>query len=194
MKSSIVYAAVTLRTFVRFETGIWPSTELKKSLDIFWPQLSERKRSEVLVILLVVKESFERYSCLEFLLKNSKHCEAGLKLKLTELKVLFHGRIFKDTSLSIHVFVNKNVLWSVSLNYISASWLFVKISFLSLCRLLFSFSCSMHKHRMQEYSTAARIKWTFIWCFRSKMQRKIQVWCLAKFRSGRVDGWLWKFN
>ena len=144
MKSSIVYAAVTLRAVVRFETGIWPSTELKKSLDIFWPQLSERKRSEVLVILLVVKESFERYSCLEFLLKNSKHCEAGLKLKLTELKVLFHGRIFKDTSLSIHVFVNKNALWSVSLNYISVSWLFVKISFLSLCRLLFSFSCSIN--------------------------------------------------
>ena len=76
MKSSIVYGAVTLRIFVRFETGIWPSTELKKSLDIFWPRLSERKRSEVLVILLVVKESFERYSCLEFNLKNSNHCEA----------------------------------------------------------------------------------------------------------------------
>ena len=193
MKSSIVYAAVTLRTFVRFETGIWPSTVLKKSWEIFWPRLSERKRvEEYLVVLLVVQESFERYSCLEFILKNIKHCEAGLKLKLTELKVLFHDRIFLDTSLSIHVFVNKNVLWSVSLNYISC---------LDCLSRSFSYRfadyCSVwvvHKHRMQEYSTAARIKWTFRWCFKSKMQRKIQVWCLAKFRSGRVDGWFWKLS
>ena len=44
MKSSIVYAVI-LRTFVTFETMIWPSTELKKSLDIFSPR-QERKRSE----------------------------------------------------------------------------------------------------------------------------------------------------
>ena len=31
-----------LSTFVRFETMIWPSTELKKSLDIFWPRLKKK--------------------------------------------------------------------------------------------------------------------------------------------------------
>ena len=31
--------------FIRFETMIWPSIELKKSLDIFWPRL-KRKRYE----------------------------------------------------------------------------------------------------------------------------------------------------
>ena len=44
MKSGIVYAVI-LRTSVRFRTMISPSTELKKSLDIFWPWL-QRKRSE----------------------------------------------------------------------------------------------------------------------------------------------------
>ena len=184
MKSSIVYTAVTLRTFVRFETGIWLSTELKKSRH-FLTASQWKKTFWSLVILLVVKESFERYSCLEFILKNSKHCEAGLKLKLNELKVLFHDRIFKDTSLSIHVFVNKNVLWSVSLNYISVSWLFVKISFLSLCRLLFSFSCSIN---MACRSTQLL-----------RLYGVLEVKCKGKYKFGawqnsEVEGWTGDFG
>ena len=43
----------------------------------------ERKRSkEYLVIILAVKESFERFSCLEFIFEKSKYREAGLKHKL----------------------------------------------------------------------------------------------------------------
>ena len=38
--------AVILRTFVRLRQFIWPSKELKKSLDIFWPQLEKKQRSE----------------------------------------------------------------------------------------------------------------------------------------------------
>ena len=42
--------------------------------------------------------------------KNSKHVKAGLKLKLKFKSARFYSwlRIFRDTSLSIHVFVNKN--------------------------------------------------------------------------------------
>ena len=40
----------------------------------------ERKRSkEYLVIILAVKESFERFSCLEFTFEKSKHWEASLR-------------------------------------------------------------------------------------------------------------------
>ena len=43
----------------------------------------ERKRSkEYLVIILAVKESFEWFSCLEFVFEKSKHREAGLKHEL----------------------------------------------------------------------------------------------------------------
>ena len=45
--------------------------------------LAERKRpKEYLVIILAVKGSFERFSCLEFVFEKSKHREAGLKHKL----------------------------------------------------------------------------------------------------------------
>ena len=54
MKSSIIYA-VTLRTVIRFETMIWPITELKKSVDIFLLWLERKHSEEYLVILLVVK-------------------------------------------------------------------------------------------------------------------------------------------
>ena len=42
--------------------------------------------------------------------KNSKHVKAGVKLKLKFKSARFYSwlRIFRDTSLSIHVFVNKN--------------------------------------------------------------------------------------
>ena len=79
----------SLCTFVRFETTIWPSIwfdislqSFKKTLDIFSPQLERKRSKEYLVIILAVKESFERFSCLEFIFEKSKHREAGLKHKL----------------------------------------------------------------------------------------------------------------
>ena len=51
---SRVYA-ITLRMFLRLETVIGPSTELKKYLDIFWPRLERKRFEEYLVILLVVE-------------------------------------------------------------------------------------------------------------------------------------------
>ena len=89
MKSSVVYAAILFRTFVRFETMIWPSIRyvislqiFKKSSDIFLPQIERKRSKEYLVIILAAKESFERFSCLEFIFEKSKHREAGLKHKL----------------------------------------------------------------------------------------------------------------
>ena len=100
-----------LRTFVRFQTMIWPSVRFvislqifKKPLDIFSPQIERKRFKECLVIILAVKERFERFSCLEFVFEKSKHREAGLKLKL-KLEA-WRLRIFRDTL--ILVFLNEN--------------------------------------------------------------------------------------
>ena len=79
----------SLCTFVRFETMIWPSIRFdislqnfKKPLDSLSPQVERKRSKEYLVIILAGKESFERFSCLEFVFEKSKHREAGLKHKL----------------------------------------------------------------------------------------------------------------
>ena len=76
----------------------------KKPLDIFSPQIERKRSKEYLVIILAGKESFERFSCLEFVFEKIKHREAGLKHKLK----LQAGRlrIFRDTL--ILVFLNEN--------------------------------------------------------------------------------------
>ena len=69
-----------LGTFVRFDrvSGLIISLyNFEKPLDIFSSQI-ERKRSKEYLIL-AVKESFERFSFLEFIFEKSKHREAGLK-------------------------------------------------------------------------------------------------------------------
>ena len=79
----------SLYKFVGFDTMIWPTIRfdislqnLKKPLDIFSPKIERKGSKEYLVIILAVKESYERFSCLESILKKSKHREAGLKHKL----------------------------------------------------------------------------------------------------------------
>lgn len=104
-------------------------------------------------------ESFDRElerkrSCLEFSLKNSKHCETGLKPN--KRKLIIPARFFfltvdfqRHFTLNILVFVNNSCF--VSKCFIESyllSWLFIKISFLSLCWL---FSV-VPEHPMQEYS------------------------------------------
>ena len=82
----------SLRTFVRFET-MWCDQEsglqkrlqnFKKPLDIFLPQIERKSSKEHLVIILAVKESFERFSCLGFIFEKSKYRKAGLKHKLED--------------------------------------------------------------------------------------------------------------
>ena len=79
---------LSLCTFVRFETMIWPSIRFdislqnfEKLLDSFSPKIEKHSKAEYLVIIVAVKESFERFSCLEFIFEESKHREAGLKRK-----------------------------------------------------------------------------------------------------------------
>ena len=54
----------------------------KKPLEIFSPQIERKRSKEHLVIILAVKESLERFSCLEFIFEKRKYREAGLKHKL----------------------------------------------------------------------------------------------------------------
>ena len=68
---------------------IWPSIRLdislqnfKKILESFSPQIERKSSKKYLVIILAVKESFEWFSCLEFVFEKSKQREAGLKHKL----------------------------------------------------------------------------------------------------------------
>ena len=64
---------------------IWPSIRFdislqnfKKPLDIFSPQKERKRSKEYLVMILAVKESFERFSCLEFIFEKSKYREVDL--------------------------------------------------------------------------------------------------------------------
>ena len=92
MKSSVVYAAIwfmhvckiwdnDLTESDRVSGLIISLWNFKKPLDIFSPQIERKRSKEYLVIILAVKESFERFSCLEFIFEKSKHREAGLKRK-----------------------------------------------------------------------------------------------------------------
>ena len=63
---------------IRFDISL---QNFKKPLDMysFSPQIERTRPKEYLVIILAVIESFERFSCLEFVFEESKHREAGLK-------------------------------------------------------------------------------------------------------------------
>ena len=105
----------SLCTFVRFETMIWPSFRVdislqnfKKPLDSFSPQIERKRSKEYLDIILAGKESFEWFSCLEFVFEKSKHREAGLKHKL-KLEA-WRLRIFRDTLI---VFLNENCCFCI---------------------------------------------------------------------------------
>ena len=43
----------------------------RKPLDIFSPQIERQRSKEYFVTILAVKESFEWFSCLEFIFENS---------------------------------------------------------------------------------------------------------------------------
>ena len=81
MKSSAVYAAMYFMHVCKiWHNLIWPRIRFdiilqyfKKPLDIFSPQIEKKLSKEHLVIILAVKESFERFSCLEFIFEKSKY-------------------------------------------------------------------------------------------------------------------------
>ena len=61
----------------------------KKPLDIFSLQIERKRSKEYIVIILAVKESFERFSCLEFIFEKSKRRKVGLKHKQGFSETLF---------------------------------------------------------------------------------------------------------
>ena len=82
MKSSVVYAAIwfmhvckiwdnDLTESDRVSGLIISLWSFKKPLDIFSPQIERKHSKKHLVIILAVKESFEWFSCLEFIFENS---------------------------------------------------------------------------------------------------------------------------
>ena len=67
-----------LRTFVRFETMVWPSIRFvislqifKKPLDIFSPQIERTRSKEFLVIILAVKEALSDFLASSLSLKKA---------------------------------------------------------------------------------------------------------------------------
>ena len=64
----------------------WPSIRFdislqnfKKPLDSFSPQIERKRSKEYLVIILAGKESFERFSCLEFVFEKKQTPGSRLK-------------------------------------------------------------------------------------------------------------------
>ena len=88
---------------------------------------ANRKKTfqRILFIILAVKESFERFSCFEFIFEKSKHQEAGLNIIL---------------SFKLEDYVSSNYISFIDCQK-------SPLQFYSLCRL---FSV-VHEHRLQEY-------------------------------------------
>ena len=99
----------------------------KKPLDIFSPQIERKRSKEYLVTILAVKESFERFSCLEFVFEKRKHPEAGLKRKQGFSQTLY---------IVILVFVNENCCLCIC---------FTELFSLSLSRIVSSLFCNFNR-------------------------------------------------
>ena len=137
----------SLCTFVRFESMIWPSIRFdislqnfKKPLDIFSQQIEWKRSKEYLVINMAVKESFERFSCLEFVFEKGKHREAGLthKLKLEAWRL----RIFRDTL--ILVFLNENCCFFICFTELCFFYWLLVVSLVILIAVPIVFSRSVN--------------------------------------------------
>ena len=139
-----------MHVLIWFETMIWPRIRLdislqnfQKPLDIFSPQIERKRSKEYLIIILVVRESFERFSCLEFIFQKSKYREAGLKHKL-KLFLSRRLRIFRDTL--ILVFVNEIYCLCICFTVLIVGGLSCNFIRCAVCFQSFS------EHRLQEYS------------------------------------------
>ena len=135
-----------LRMFVRFETMSWPSIRFvlslqifKKPLDSFSPQIERKRSKEYIVIILAGKESFERFSCLEFVFEKSKHREAGLKHKL-KLEA-WRLRIFRDTL--VLVFLSENCCFCICFTELYFFYWLLVVSLVILFAVPIAFSRSV---------------------------------------------------
>ena len=128
-------------------------------------------------------------------------------------------RIFRDTSLSILVFVNKSCcLLKFFIDLYVLSWLFIKISFLSLCWLfsaMQNIACSNLEVKLKQkwfwdllllgvFKFLNRYFFLLLWSIyllpgtvhSSTQQFTLHLAPLlgAKVRSGWLEGWFWKLN
>ena len=131
----------------------------KQSLEISWPRLG-RKRSEEYFSYTIgcKKKALSNIPALSSSWKITKLSQNLTSFTLIYLQG-FHSwlRIFRDNSLSILniVFVNKSCcLLKFFIELYFLSWLFIKISFLSLCWL---FSVA-HEHDMQYFISKIKMK------------------------------------
>ena len=122
----------------------------------------ERKRREGPTLRIIRERASE------------EHCRrevSMLHLETCFIRGFIHYSGFSETLHSQYIssWINIVVLFNVSLNFILfLSWLFVKISFLSLFRLLF---LVVHEHRMQENSKCRVYQMNME--FRSKIHTKM---------------------
>ena len=135
----------SLCTFVRFETMIWPRVRFdislqnfKKPSDSLSPQIERKRSKEYLVIILTVKESFERFSCLEFIFEKRKYREAGLKHKLKLWA--WRLRVLRDTL--ILVFVNEKCCLCICFTELYFFYWLLVVSLIILFAVPFVFSRS----------------------------------------------------
>ena len=134
----------------------------KQSLEISWLWL-ERKRSEEWIFSYAVgckKKALSNILASSSSWKITKPSYNWKSFTLIYLQGFYSWlRIFRDTSLSILVFVNKSCcLLKFFIELYFLSWLFIKISFLSLCWL---FSV-VHEHHMQ-YLLEVKLKQKWFW-------------------------------
>lgn len=152
--------------------------------------LLERKRSEEYL------EFFCPVGCrkkLWGLLLPQVHLE---KQQLRQKSERFYSWLaFLETSLSIHIFLNKHCCpckWFSELLFF-LSWLFVKICFLSLFRLLFC-ACIKWIWRLEVKCTGNDYKTSSYWC--SFKQWTAWTGSLSsawqKSEVKKADGWFWK--
>ena len=132
---------------IRFDISLHNS---KKCLDIFSPQIERKRSKEHLVIILAVKESFERFSCLEFIFETSKYREAGLKHKLKLWA--WRLRIFRDTL--ILVFVNEKCCLCIRFTELYFFYWFLVVSLVILIAVPFVFNRSVNVACRSTHSAA----------------------------------------
>ena len=123
-----------------------------------------------LVIILAVKESFERFSCLEFIFEKSKHREAGLKHKQAFSIKARSGQNHDNKKLhrkSILIPLQQILLWTRCV-FLSS----LNNTFLSVLVIIFSnksYFCFNHRnnffiHTMNYFSVVLRI--IFVMCIK----------------------------
>ena len=153
---------------IRFDISL---KNFKKPLDSFSPQLERERSKEYLVITLAVKESFERFSCLEFIFKKANTGKPAYKMK----------NINKDFQRHFNTCLREWKLLSL--------YMFHRIIFLLL--IVSSLSCNFNRCAdcFQSFSDSL-----LYWSLTVLMFiQTLATASTAKVRTGWPYRWFWKF-